>query len=59
MDKRKQFDEDKRHFDQEHQRYMEELEASMRYEQNGSMCVAIIVMPNECGRERKKEREKP
>ena len=31
MDKRKQFDEDKRHFDQEHQRYMEELEASMRY----------------------------
>ncbi len=29
--KRKQFDEDKRLFDEEHQKYMEELEHSMRW----------------------------
>ena len=30
LDKRKQFDEDKQMFEQEHQRYLEELEASMK-----------------------------
>lgn len=47
--KRKQFDEDKRLFEEEHQRYMKELEDSMRFaplyvgveREGGRECAAV------------------